>query len=107
VPAILQRSPRPVVGSRPGGTLWGLIGFLVIFGVGAALFISRELRPAVSLLSSANANTFGAPELANAPAWPRSSPPRLRSLSDDRPRVWGWQSASIRKRANAERSRAG
>jgi len=35
-----------------GGTLLGLIGFLVIFGVASARFISPELRPAVSLVSS-------------------------------------------------------
>jgi Cu/Ag efflux pump CusA len=36
-----------------GGTLLGLIAFLVIFAVAAALLIARELRPAVSLFSSA------------------------------------------------------
>jgi len=35
-----------------GGSLWGLAGFLVIFNVVVVTLISRQLRPAVSLVSS-------------------------------------------------------
>jgi hypothetical protein len=35
-----------------GGSLWSLIGFLVIFGVAVVPLTVHELRPAVTLLSS-------------------------------------------------------
>jgi hypothetical protein len=35
-----------------GGSLWGLAGFLVIFGVAVVPLIIRGLRPAVTLISS-------------------------------------------------------
>ena len=37
-----------------GATLFGLALFLAVFITGATLLIARELRPAVSLLSSAD-----------------------------------------------------
>ncbi len=43
----------PLAYAGVGGTLSGLAEFLVIFAVVAKLVMVRELRPAVSLLSSA------------------------------------------------------
>ena len=43
-----------------GGSIWGMAGFLLIFGVAVAPLIARELRPSVTLLSSSE-QTSGAP----------------------------------------------
>jgi len=40
-----------------GGTLLGLAGFLVVFALAGALVIVRDLRPGVSLVSSAPRDT--------------------------------------------------
>jgi hypothetical protein len=42
-----------LAGVGVGGTLVGLAAFLVLFGLAGALVVARELRPAVSLSSSA------------------------------------------------------
>lgn len=51
--ALIIVSTGPVLAAFGiGGSLWGLAGFLVIFTVAVIPLIARELRPAVSLVSS-------------------------------------------------------
>jgi len=51
----------PLAVAGLGGTLAGLAGFLVMFAVVSTLVMVRELRPGVSLLSSAQRGRGVAP----------------------------------------------
>lgn len=61
-----------------GGSIWGMAGFLLIFGVAVAPLIARELRPSVTLLSSSE-QTSGAPAAVDTGWRDRTSLTRPRS----------------------------